>query len=108
MPPGPLAFVDNHATTGMVSYAMEQKDVETYSVQMDVFGNPLHRYAVPWHEFGHVLGLPDLYDPGKRSPMDPGTPGPDGDEGMGAGGWALMAQSGHMDFNLPFSAPLSS
>jgi len=100
---GPLAFVDNHAVSGMYSGKIDEKDVETYSIQSNVFGNPLHRYAVPWHEFGHVLGLPDLYDGGG---MGPPEPGPDGDDGMGPGGWAVMCQSGHIAFNLPVSAPM--
>jgi|GEM_PF-2562654 len=104
MPPdSPLAFVDNHAVSGMYSGKIDAKDVETYSVQSNVFGDELHRYAVPWHEFGHVLGLPDLYDGGG---MGPPQPGPDGDDGMGPGGWAVMSQSGHIACNLPFSAPM--
>ena len=100
---GPLAFVDNHAVSGMYSGQIDGRDVETYGIQSNVFGHPLHRYAVPWHEFGHILGLPDLYDGGG---MGPGTPGPDGDEGMGPGGWAVMAHSGDISYDLPMDAPM--
>jgi hypothetical protein len=33
------------------------------------------------------------------------TPGPDGDDGSGNGGWALMSQSGHLNSELPLCAP---
>jgi M6 family metalloprotease-like protein len=100
---GPFAYVDNQAVAGFVDYSMDGVAVETYSVQMNCFGDEMNRHGVPRHEFGHVLGLPDIYD---GETFMGGTPGPDGDEGQGAGGWAVMATSGYLDPDLPMCAPM--
>lgn len=99
----PVAFVGNHAQTGYYSGEMDGKSVETNCFLCNCFEDVEERLAIPRHEFGHILGVPDLYDGGG---MGPPTNGPDGDEGRGAGGWALMSQSGHLSHNLPVSAPV--
>lgn len=99
----PIAFVSNHAQMGYYSGDIDDKAVETNSFMCNCFDDTVNRHAVPRHEFGHILGLPDLYDGGG---MGPPTNGPDEDEGRGAGGWALMSQSGHLSHNLPMCAPM--
>lgn len=98
---GPMAYANSHEVDGLVSYQMDGKDVTLFSVQSNVFGDALHSHAVPAHEFGHLLGLPDLYDGGMGAPSN----GPDGDDGQGDGGWALMSQGGHLGPDLPLCAP---
>ncbi|MEK7989970.1 MAG: M6 family metalloprotease domain-containing protein, partial [Thiotrichaceae bacterium] len=51
--------------------------INKYSIQPEKLGSSISTMGVFAHEFGHVLGLPDLYD----------TDGPSG----GVGNWELMA-----------------
>ncbi len=60
---GNLNFIHSHAW--VTSYRMPVDGVEVYRYSMEpeeTGGGQLVRIGVFCHEFGHVLGLPDLYD----------------------------------------------
>lgn len=64
--------------------------VNTYAVCPELSGSSdegtqLRTLGVFAHEFGHILGLPDLYD------RTDGDEGPDYDDSEGIGNWGLMA-----------------
>lgn len=51
--------------------------VQKYTIQPERFGNGISTVGVFVHEFGHILGLPDLYDTDNSS--------------FGVGKWSVMA-----------------
>jgi immune inhibitor A len=55
----------------------------------DGVDNVLHPIGMIAHEFGHVLGLPDLYD------RTDDTEGPDFNDSQGVGRWCLMANGNY-------------
>ena len=75
---GNLNYIHSHAW--VTSYQMNVDDVIVYSYSMEpeeTAGHQLESIGVFCHEFGHVLGLPDLYDYDYDS--------------QGVGGWSVMA-----------------
>jgi immune inhibitor A len=75
---GNLNYIHSHAW--VTSYPMNVDDVVVYRYSMEpeeTAGGQLETIGVFCHEFGHVLGLPDLYDTDYDS--------------QGLGGWSVMA-----------------
>ena len=54
--------------------------VKAYTINPEELGNQLSNMGVFAHEYGHVLGLPDLYHMG-----------PEGTPGQGIGRWSMMS-----------------
>jgi len=62
--------------------------VDTYTIQPEILGNDISSVGVFCHEFGHVLGLPDLYD------IDYSSSGVGAFCLMSAGSWGADSFSG--------------
>lgn len=65
--------------------------IHTYSIQPEKLGNGISTMGVFAHEFGHILGLPDLYDTDNSS--------------AGIGSWDLMASGSWNGVNRPGDTP---
>ncbi len=82
---------DNEITTNDAAFDGGLIKVNTYSVCPELSGSGSGSAGVPRpigvyvHEFGHILGLPDLYDRTNESE------GPDFNKSAGLGYWCLMA-----------------
>ena len=72
-------------TTGDLGVSGEFIKVSRYFICPEKSGVAIRDIGVFAHEFGHILGLPDLYDRTDE------TEGPDYDDSEGLGNWCLMA-----------------
>ncbi|MFC1544933.1 M6 family metalloprotease domain-containing protein [Gemmatimonadota bacterium] len=82
--------LDNEYVTGDMSVNGGSIKVSAYAIGPELYddgiGNfTIHPIGVFAHEFGHVLGMPDLYD------YTDDTQPPDFDDSEGLGQWCLMA-----------------
>ncbi len=100
---------NNEYTTNDISANGGNIKVNTYFVCPEEAGggegnNQIRQIGVYVHEFGHVLGLPDLYD------ITDSSEEPDFDDSEGLGNWCLMAggawggDSGHDETPTHMSA----
>lgn len=76
--------------------------VDDYTIQPERLGQGMSTIGVFCHEFGHVLGLPDLYDPDPWYDPDKSSAGVGSWDLMGAGGWLQTQRPG--DTPAHFSA----
>jgi M6 family metalloprotease-like protein len=75
---GNLNYIHSHAWVIVQTMNLDSVNIRNYSMEPEeTAGNNLVSIGVFCHEFGHVLGLPDLYDYGYDS--------------EGVGNWSVMA-----------------
>ena len=55
-------YGDDEYSTNDIGYNGANIKVHDYTLCPEKFGNNIHTIGVYVHEFGHILGLPDLYD----------------------------------------------
>lgn len=79
----------NPYTTNDVGASGDFILVSSYMICPEQTGGSIEQIGVFAHEFGHLLGLPDLYD------RTDDTEGPDYDASRGLGNWCLMASGSY-------------
>ncbi|MBW7995414.1 MAG: M6 family metalloprotease domain-containing protein [Candidatus Glassbacteria bacterium] len=88
--PASSTLGSNEFTTNDISYNGGFIKVNAWAIAPEIYGRSggvreIQPIGVFAHEFGHVLGLPDLYD--RTGDLE----GPDFDDSEGLGNWCLMA-----------------